>query len=63
MSLSRKGVVKRLQAMGVPETWKKSSLLRNCFPLELDERGCWIKDELVSLDVDLGLVYKTKEEE
>lgn len=63
MSLSRKGVVKRLQATGVPETWKKSSLLRNCFPLALDERGCWIEDKSVRLDVDLGLVYETKEEE
>ncbi|MGH9438612.1 MAG: CRISPR-associated helicase Cas3', partial [Terriglobia bacterium] len=35
MSLSRKGVVKKLQGQGVPEGWKKSSLLRNCFPLLL----------------------------
>ena len=38
MSLSRKGVVKKLQALGVPEGWKKSALLRNCFPLVLNSR-------------------------
>ena len=62
MSLSRKGVVKRLQALGVPEVWKKTTILRNYFPLELDECGCWKLDGLVCLDDDLGLVYETKEE-
>lgn len=62
MSLSRKRVVNRLQTMGVPEIWKKTSLLRNCFPLELDKQGCWKVDGRVRLDDDLGLVYDTKEE-
>ena len=62
MNLSRKGTVKRLQALGIPEAWKKSSILRNCFPLELDEYGRWKLDGLVRLDNDLGLVYETKEE-
>ena len=35
VNLSRKGVVKKFQAMGVPEGWKKSPLLRNAFPLLL----------------------------
>ncbi|SPJ14072.1 CRISPR-associated endonuclease/helicase Cas3 (fragment) [Syntrophobacter sp. SbD2] len=61
LSLSRKGVVKKLQSLGVPEVWKKSSLLRNCFPLVLDTQGCWAEDATVSLDDDLGLVYETKE--
>jgi CRISPR-associated endonuclease/helicase Cas3 len=63
MSLSRKGVVRKLNALGVPEGWKKSSLLRNCIPLMLDAQGRWEKDANVRLDNDLGLVYETKEAE
>lgn len=61
MGLSRKGVVKKLQAEGVPESWKKSPLLRNCYPLLLDEHGHWTLDAAVRLDDDLGLVYEPKE--
>lgn len=61
LSLSRKGVVKRLQKLGVPEGWTKSALLRNCIPLELDEAGFWIEDPSVVLYDALGLVYTTKE--
>jgi len=63
MSLSRKGIVKKLQSTGVPEGWKKSPLLRNCFPLLLDADSNWIEDASVRLDDDLGLVYKSKEAE
>jgi CRISPR-associated endonuclease/helicase Cas3 len=63
ISLSRKGVVKKLKALGVPEGWKKSPLLRNCFLLVLDVQGCWTEDSKVRLDDDLGLVYESKEEE
>lgn len=61
VSLSRKGVVKKLQALGVPEGWKRSSLLRNCFPLLLDAAGRWTEDATVRLDDDIGLVYEPKE--
>lgn len=61
ISLSRKGVVKKLQKQGVPESWKKSPLLRNCFPLFLDEEGRWIEDTTVKLEDDLGMVYEPKE--
>lgn len=61
LSLSRKGVVKKLQANGVPESWKKSSLLRNCFPLLLNDQGRWAEDETVRMDDELGLVYEPKE--
>jgi len=61
VSLSRKGVVKKLQALGVPEGWKGSSLLRNCFPLLLDAQGRWTEDATVRLDDDIGLVYEPKE--
>lgn len=61
ISLSRKGVVKKLQAEAVPEGWKKSPLLRNCYPLLLDEHGRWAQDAAVRLDDDLGLVYEPKE--
>lgn len=63
MSLSRKGVVKKLHAQGVPEGWKKSPLLRSCFPFLLDAEGRWTKDASVRLDEDLGLVYESKEVE
>jgi len=63
VSLSRKGVVKKLQALGVPEGWKKSPLLRNCFPLMLNAEGYWSEDAAVRLDADLGLVYEIKEAE
>jgi len=63
VSLTRKGVVKKLQGLGVPEGWKKSSLLRNCFPLILSADGRWTEDATVRLDDDLGLVYESKEAE
>lgn len=61
MSLSRKGIVKRLQAQGVPEGWKKSALLRNAYPLRLDAEARWIEDPFVRLSDELGLIYETKE--
>ena len=63
VSISRKGVVNKLRALGVPEGWKKSPLLRNCFPLTLDVQGRWTADAKVRLDDDLGLVYEPKEAE
>ena len=63
VSLSRRGVIKGFRASGVPEGWKKSSLLRNCFPLELDAQDRSIKDVTVRLDNDLGVVYESKEDE
>jgi len=63
VSLSRKGVVKILQAQGVPKGWKKSPLMRNCFPLVLDAEGQWTMDATVRLDDDLGVVYEKKEAE
>ena len=63
VSLSRKSVVRKLKALGVPEGWKKSPLLRNCFPLVLSAEGRWTEEATVRLDDDLGLVYETKEAE
>jgi CRISPR-associated endonuclease/helicase Cas3 len=63
MSLSRKGVVKKLHAQGVPAGWKESSLLRNCFALLLGANGRWALDAKVRLDEDLGLVYEPTEAE
>ena len=62
VSLSRKSVVKKLQAKGVPAGWKKSSLLRNCFPLILNPEGHWQEDATVRLDEELGVVYEQKED-
>jgi CRISPR-associated endonuclease/helicase Cas3 len=61
MSLSRKALCKILTAQGVPNGWKKSSLLRNCHALVLDAQGRWKGDVSVRLDDDLGLVYGSKE--
>ncbi|MBS0173900.1 MAG: CRISPR-associated helicase Cas3' [Nitrospira sp.] len=61
MSLTRNEVVQKLRKLGVPEGWKESSLLRNCFPLRLSVDGRWIEDATVRLDNDLGLVYEPKE--
>ncbi|MDY6956277.1 MAG: CRISPR-associated helicase Cas3' [Pseudomonadota bacterium] len=63
MSLSRKGVVKRLQAQGVPEGWRQSALLRNAYPLRLDAESRWVEDQSVLLSDELGLVYENKETE
>ncbi len=63
MSLSRKGVVHRLRGKGVPEGWRSSPLLRNCYPVILDQEGRWTEDATVRLDDDLGLVYEPKEGE
>ncbi|MDA8094661.1 MAG: CRISPR-associated helicase Cas3' [Betaproteobacteria bacterium] len=63
MSLSRKGVVKRLQARGVPEGWRQSALLRNAYPLHLDADSRWIEDPKVQLSSELGLIYENKETE
>ena len=61
MSVSRKGIVKPLQSAGVPEGWKKSTLLRNCYPLPLDAESRWIIDPSIQLSDELGLVYNDKE--
>ncbi|MFH1076520.1 MAG: CRISPR-associated helicase Cas3' [Pseudomonadota bacterium] len=63
ISFSRESAVRKLQSLGVPEGWKQSPLLRNCFPLVLDAERRWINDALVRLDDDLGLVYESKEAE
>lgn len=61
VSLSRRGVVMKLRSIGIPEGWRQSALLRNCYPLVLNEHGSWTEDASVRLDQDLGLVYETKE--
>ena len=63
VSLSHKGVVHKMKALGVPEGWKKSPLLRNCFPLVLNTEGRWTENATVRLDDDLGIVYEPKEAE
>lgn len=61
--LSRTAIVNKLQIQGVPKGWQELPLLRNCFPLELDERGSWRADETVRLDDELGITFETKEKE
>jgi CRISPR-associated endonuclease/helicase Cas3 len=57
LRVGRKGVVKQLKALGIPESWQQSPLLRNHFPLCLDEEGRWLGDLSVRLDSALGLTY------
>lgn len=61
VSLARKGVVCKLRALGLPESWKKSSLLKNCYPLRLNAERRWTEDDSVRLDEDLGIVYEIRE--
>ncbi|MHB8771115.1 MAG: CRISPR-associated helicase Cas3' [Syntrophales bacterium] len=63
VSIARKNIVGQLRAQGVPEGWKKAPLLRNCYPLCLDDDGRWTANATVRLDSDLGLVYEPKEAE
>lgn len=60
VSLSRPDVVRRVRGQGVPDGWAKSPLLRNCYPLVLDEAGHWTEYATVRMDEDLGLVYEPK---
>ncbi|WP_197490310.1 CRISPR-associated helicase Cas3' [Halothiobacillus diazotrophicus] len=61
VNLSRKGIVTRLRAQGVPEGWRQSALLRNAYPLRLDSESRWIDDPQVRISSELGLIYETKE--
>jgi CRISPR-associated endonuclease/helicase Cas3 len=61
VSLSRRNVVHKLRDTGVPEGWTKSPLLRNCYPLVIDESGRWTEHRTVRMDADLGLIYEPKE--
>ena len=61
VSLSRATVVRRLQKLGVPEGWKRSTLLRDCYALTLRPDGRWTEDAAVRLDHELGVVYEAEE--
>ena len=61
LTLSRKKVVRKFRALGVPDGWQRTPLLRNCYPMPLDENGCWIEDPNVRLDTQLGIVYTPEE--
>ena len=62
LSITRKSIVRQLKQCGIPEAWQKSPLLRNCFPMILDENGFWEQDARVRLDEALGLLYQEKED-
>lgn len=57
LRIGRKGVVKQLKSLGLPDAWQQSALLRNHFPLCLDDDGRWLIDSTVRLDAALGLTY------
>lgn len=63
LNISRKDVIQKIRAFGVPEGWRNSPLLRDSFALTLDEQGRWVEDDSVRLDDELGLVYEKKETE
>ncbi len=58
VKLSRKGVVHELSEQPVPEGWEKHPLLRNCRPLILENGQTQIGNTVVSLEPDLGVVYR-----
>ncbi len=62
-NLSRVRMVKKLQLLGVPEGWRKSPLLRNCYAWVLDTVGHWVEDSAVRLDENLGVVYEARQAE
>jgi len=62
VSLSRKGVLHHLRSLGVPEGWVKVPLLHNSYPMLFDAQSVWSEDSTVSLDEELGIVYKAREE-
>ena len=61
ISISHKGVVKKLRSVGIPSGWEKVPLLRNYYPMLFDAQGVWAEDNTVKLDEELGLVYKSGE--
>lgn len=63
ISISRKSIVKQLEHAGVPAGWKKSILLRNCYPLQLDAESHSVAGLGIQLSNELGLIYRGKEEE
>ena len=61
VSLSSKKVVEKFRNEKIPKGWEENSLLRNFYPMMLDINGCWLKNESVKLDKELGIVYVTGE--
>jgi CRISPR-associated endonuclease/helicase Cas3 len=58
VSLGRWEIMPELWQRGVPATWKEHSLLRNCYPLELENGKTRFGKLEVSLDEILGIVYR-----
>ena len=55
-SIGHKGVVYDLEAIPVPNTWRKNALLRNCRPLTFDADGCCpVGKRRLRLCPDIGL--------
>ena len=58
VSLGRWEIMPELWQRGVPASWKEHPLLRNCYPLELENGKTRFANLEVSLDETLGIVYK-----
>jgi CRISPR-associated endonuclease/helicase Cas3 len=58
LSVSRQKVVAAVRRAGIPDSWTRVPLLRNCYPLLLNADGSWIENSQVRLDAELGLVYE-----
>jgi CRISPR-associated endonuclease/helicase Cas3 len=57
LPITRKPIIVKLHARGVPREWSRSSLLRNAYPFTLNSDGFWTEDSSVRLDPELGLCY------
>lgn len=58
LNLSRKDVVKQMAKEKIPDNWKKNSLLKNCYPLTLQDNKTTIGSLEISYHKELGIVYK-----
>ncbi|EMY78151.1 CRISPR-associated helicase Cas3 [Leptospira weilii serovar Ranarum str. ICFT] len=59
LNLSRKDIVKEISNKKIPENWKENALLRNCYPLILENNKTTIGSLEISYHKELGIVYKS----
>lgn len=58
LSITRKSIINKLHAIGIPKEWIRSSLLRNAYPFTCNPDGSWTEEPSVRLDPELGLCYE-----
>lgn len=61
VALTRYDVVRLMREQDIPEGWRKTPLLRNCYAMVFNEHSQWTENAGVRLDEELGIVYDSKE--